>query len=226
MLIRFFDIILSGLALVALSPLLFPVVLLLKVTGEGEVFFLQDRVGKSRKLFKLYKFATMLKNSPNIGTGTVTMKNDPRVLPVGLFLRKTKINELPQLVNVLCGDMSLIGPRPQAKRCFDAFPAAAQEILVRIKPGLSGVGPIVFRNEEKILDGHAGNLDFYDSIIGPYKGEVEAWYVSNYSLKTYLSLILLTIWVVVIPHSDVVWRFYRDLPAPPLELKSYLRYPF
>ena len=98
---RFFDILFSGLALLLLSPLLVPIGIILKCSGEGEVFFLQERIGKDGKLFKLFKFATMLKDSPNLGTGTVTMRGDPRVLPVGKFLRKTKINELPQIINIL-----------------------------------------------------------------------------------------------------------------------------
>ena len=130
-------------------------------------------------MFKLFKFATMLKDSPSMGTGTVTIKNDPRVLPAGKFLRKTKINELPQLLNVFIGQMSLVGPRPQAPRCFDAFPVESQDIIVQVKPGLSGIGPIVFRGEEDILEGHSGTLDFYDNVIGPYKGDVEAWYVGK-----------------------------------------------
>jgi lipopolysaccharide/colanic/teichoic acid biosynthesis glycosyltransferase len=116
--------------------------LILKFSGEGEIFFVQERVGKEKKLFRLFKFATMLKDSQKIGSGTVTMKNDPRVLPVGSFLRKTKINELPQLLNVFLGHMSLIGPRPQASRCFNAFPVKFQEIIIQVKPGLSGIGPI------------------------------------------------------------------------------------
>ena len=91
---RFFDVCFSGIALVILSPLLLPLMFLLRVTGEGEVFFPQSRVGRGGTHFKLYKFATMLKNSPNIGTGTVTLYNDPRILPMGGFLRRTKINEL------------------------------------------------------------------------------------------------------------------------------------
>ena len=160
MLIRFFDVVLSCLALIVLSPLLIPIVLFLKFSGEGEIFFLQERVGKNREMFKLFKFATMLKDSPSMGTGTVTMKNDPRVLPAGKFLRKTKINELPQLLNVFIGHMSLVGPRPQAPRCFDAFPVESQDIIVQVKPGLSGIGPIVFRGEEDILEGYSGTLDF------------------------------------------------------------------
>ncbi|MDC0392725.1 sugar transferase, partial [Gammaproteobacteria bacterium] len=138
--IRFFDILLSLLALIILLPLLLPVMLILRLSGEGEIFFLQERVGKYREGFKLLKFATMLKDSPSIGTGTVTMKNDPRVLPIGKFLRKTKINELPQLFNIFLGHMSVIGPRPQTPRCFEAFPPKSQDIIIQVKPGLSGIG--------------------------------------------------------------------------------------
>jgi lipopolysaccharide/colanic/teichoic acid biosynthesis glycosyltransferase len=111
--------------------LLVPIALLLRLTGEGEIFFLQERVGKDGKPFNLFKFATMLKNSPNIGTGTVTMKNDPRVLPMGKFLRKTKINELPQLVEHLLGGHECCGPRPQTHRCFNAFPVELQRGIVQ-----------------------------------------------------------------------------------------------
>jgi lipopolysaccharide/colanic/teichoic acid biosynthesis glycosyltransferase len=225
MLIRLFDLALSGMALVALSPLLIPIVLFLKFSGEGEIFFLQERVGKNTEMFKLFKFATMLKDSPSMGSGTVTMKNDPRVLPAGKFLRKTKINELPQLLNVFIGHMSLVGPRPQTPRCFDVFPDEIKNIIVQVKPGLSGIGPIVFRGEEDILDGHSGTLEFYDNIIGPYKGEVEAWYVGKQSLLVYFSLILLTAWVVLFPKSDLVWRSFKDLPSPPDVLKKDLNFP-
>jgi len=226
MLIRLFDVLFSGIALIILSPMLIPIIFVLKFSGEGEIFFLQERVGKNREMFKLYKFVTMLKDSPNIGTGAVTMKNDPRILPVGIFLRKTKINELPQLLNVFLGHMSLIGPRPQAPQCFGAFTVKSQDIIVKVKPGLSGIGPIVFRGEEDILEGHSGTLDFYDNIIGPYKGDVEAWYVRKQNLIVYFSLILLTIWVVFFPKSDVIWRVFKDLPTPPVILKNDLNFPY
>ena len=226
MLIRFFDVGLSGLALILLSPLIIPIVLFLKFSGEGEIFFLQERVGKNREMFRLFKFATMLKDSPSMGTGTVTMKNDPRVLPAGKFLRKTKINELPQLLNVFIGHMSLVGPRPQAPRCFDAFPVESQDIIVQVKPGLSGIGPIVFRGEEDILEGHSGTLDFYDNVIGPYKGKVEAWYVEKQGLIAYFALILLTVWVVFFPKSDLIWRAFKSLPTPPDNLKDELNFPY
>ena len=222
---RCFDVVLSGVALLILSPLIIPIALLLRFTGEGEVFFLQERVGKGGKLFKLFKFATMLKNSPHIGTGTVTLKGDPRVLPVGSFLRKTKINELPQLMNIFLGDMSVVGPRPQTSRCFDAFPRDLQSVIIKMKPGLSGIGPIVFRGEGDILADHSGAAEFYDKVIAPYKGQVEAWYIDHQTPFTYFAIILVTIWVVLFPSSGTVWHVFKGLPVPPDSLKGPLNYP-
>ena len=221
---RFFDIFFSSLALILFLPLLISVAILLKLTGEGEVFFLQERVGQNKQLFKLFKFATMLKNSPNLGTGTVTLKNDPRVLPFGRFIRQTKINELPQLINIFLGDMSIVGPRPQAQRCFDAFPLEYQKIITQVKPGLSGIGSIIFRNEENILVDHARSIHFYDQVIAPYKGEVESWYILHQKMRYYFLIILLTIWVVIKPKSNLVWKIFHDLPIPPMKLKLALNY--
>ncbi len=215
---RFLDIILSGAALLVLAPLLVPVAIVLRFSGEGEVFFGQNRVGRGGGHFRLLKFATMLKDSPNMGTGTVTLRDDPRVLPVGRFLRKTKINELPQLLNILRGDMSLIGPRPQTQRCFDAFPERSQAAIKTVRPGLSGIGSIVFRGEEDMMHA-AGDPDhFYDHVIMPYKGKLEEWYSRNQGVRNYILLIALTVWVVLRPHSRLVWRMFKDLPAPPDEI--------
>jgi len=160
-----------------------------------------------------------------MGTGTVTMKDDTRILPLGKFLRKSKINELPQLFNILIGDMSIIGPRPQAKSCFDAFSTEAQKNIIKLKPGLSGIGPIIFRNEENILEGNSSTLDFYNNAIAPYKGEVEAWYLDNRNVPKYFMLISMTVWVVVFSKSDLVWKLFDDLPIPPDILKKDLNYP-
>jgi lipopolysaccharide/colanic/teichoic acid biosynthesis glycosyltransferase len=221
---RFFDILLSGVALLLLSPLLVPIVIALRFTGEGEVFFLQERIGKNGKKFKLFKFATMLKNSPNIGTGTVTMKGDPRVLPVGLFLRKTKINELPQLINIFFGHMSVIGPRPLTMQTFGAYSETTQSLIKQVRPGLSGVGSIIFRGEEDIMHGATASVDFYANVIAPYKGELEEWFVSNKSLYIYFVAIFVTIWVVIFPNTKKVWVVFKDLPKPPTELKQLLNY--
>ena len=109
---RIFDIFLSSIAITLLSPILILIIVILKLTGEGEIFYLQERVGYKTKSFMIYKFATMVKNSPNIGTGDVTLRNDPRVTKVGKYLRDSKLNELPQLFNIFMGDISIIGPRP------------------------------------------------------------------------------------------------------------------
>lgn len=220
---RILDIVLSGLALLALSPLLVPIAIILLLTGEGEVFYFQERVGRSGHRIRLYKFATMLKNSPNIGAGTITLKNDPRILPVGRFLRKTKINELPQLLNVLIGDMSIVGPRPQTQRCFDAFPQSSREAILKVRPGLSGIGSIVFRDEEELMDGQTDAGRYYDEVIAPYKGALEEWYVKHGGLGTYLKVVLATAWVVARPDSQIVWRIFAGLPQPPEALRSALK---
>ena len=219
---RFFDIIFSGSALVLLSPLLLPLMFILRVTGEGEIFFPQSRVGRGGKHFELYKFATMLKDSPNMGTGTVTVKNDPRVLPMGGFLRKTKINELPQLINIFNGDMSVIGPRPQTQRCFDAFPLLSQSEIIKVRPGLSGIGSIVFRNEEEMMHANNDPDKFYDEIVMPYKGKLEEWYVRNLSIGLYFQLILITIYVVLFTSGKTVWAVLKKLPDPPKSLIKWL----
>lgn len=217
---RFFDVLFSGFALLIFSPLLIPIVIGLRFSGEGEIFYVQERIGKDGKHFGLLKFATMLKNSPNMGTGTVTVKNDPRILPMGHFLRRTKINELPQLINVLKGDMSIIGPRPQAIRCFNAFTKDVQTEIVKIPPGLSGTGSIVFRNEEDLLHDARDQVSFYDNVIAPYKGDVEVWYIRNQSLTNYFLLIFVTVWVVFFHNTRILWQLFPSLPSPPVELHN------
>ena len=212
---RLLDITLSAIALVALSPLLVPVIVILRITGEGEVFFRQERVGRGGRMFGLIKFATMLKNSPEIGTGTITLQDDPRVLPFGRLLRATKINELPQLFNILLGDMSIIGPRPQTRRCFNAFPRRSQAVIVKVRPGLSGIGSVVFRDEAAMMATSVQPSRFYDRAIMPYKGVLEEWYVARHSVVTDLLLICVTAWVVVFPYSMIAWRVFPDLPAMP-----------
>ena len=146
---RFFDVIFSLIAVILLLPLLFPIAFVLRITGEGEVFFQQSRIGKNGRPFNLIKFATMLKNSPNIGTGTITLREDPRILPVGRLLRSTKLNELPQLFNVLRGDMSLIGPRPQTYRCFKGFHFDLKKKLLRFGLACLGLAPYFFEMKTK-----------------------------------------------------------------------------
>ena len=136
---RIFDILSSTIALVILSPLLIPLVIGLKLTGEGYIWYFQERVGFKNKLFNIFKFATMLKDSPNMAGGLITTKKDPRLTPLGGLLRDTKINELPQLINILNGDMSVVGPRPVMQKSFDAYPPEVQKVIYNVKPGLTAV---------------------------------------------------------------------------------------
>ena len=200
---RFFDIVFSLSAIIMLSPLIIPITLILRLTGEGEVFFRQSRVGKNKINFKLLKFATMLKNSENIGAGTVTLKDDFRVLPVGKFLRKTKLNELPQLFNILLGDMSIIGPRPLHKKQFSFYLSKDQDIIASTTPGLSGVGSIIFRDEEKILQNSEDPDLTYKLQITPEKAILEKWYISNKSLFLYFKLIILTVMAILFPNKNM-----------------------
>ena len=218
---RIFDLAFSSLALLVLSPLMIPLVLILRFSGEGEIFYKQNRVGLNSKSFGLLKFATMLKNSPNLGTGNMTIKNDPRILPLGNFLRKTKINELPQLLNIFLGDMSFIGPRPLTQDHFDRYKPSVQQVIASVQPGLSGIGSIVFRDEEEMLHQHTDAKEFYKEYISPYKGTLEVWYVKHQGLVTYFTLIFLTIWVVVFSKSNAAWKVFSSLPKPPLVLEKY-----
>jgi lipopolysaccharide/colanic/teichoic acid biosynthesis glycosyltransferase len=217
---RALDISLSLFTILLLSPLLLLIILLLKFTGEGEVFYKQQRVGKGGKVFGVYKFATMVKNSSKIGAGFITTKNDPRVLPLGRILRKTKINELPQVFNVFLGDMSFVGPRPQVPKHFDIYSEQVKTELKKISPGLTGIGSIFFRDEESILEKNAqlSYEECYHKVIAPYKGELELWYVKNRSIRLYLMLIFLTAWVVLFPETKLHLKFFKSLPPPPREL--------
>ena len=200
---RFFDLLFSSIAIIFLLPLLIPVIVILRLTGEGEVFFRQARVGKDKVGFSLLKFATMLKNSEQIGAGTVTLKDDYRVLPVGAFLRKTKLNELPQLFNILLGEMSIIGPRPLHNKQFSFYSDADQIIISSTMPGLSGVGSIVFRDEEKILRSSSDPDKTYRHRITPEKAKCEKWYVEHKSLLLYFKLIVLTVIAIFFSSGDM-----------------------
>jgi lipopolysaccharide/colanic/teichoic acid biosynthesis glycosyltransferase len=219
MLIRFFDIFFSFLAIIFLLPLFAPIVIVLRFTGEREIFYRQERVGQFGRNFDLLKFATMLKDSPTIGAGEITLKNDPRVLPFGRFLRKTKINELPQLFSILLGQISVVGPRPMVPNTFLKYSPEAQFELKKVKPGLTGIGSIVFRDEEKFLEGKTEPRKFYDQHIIPYKNELELWYVENESIITYFKIIFVTAWVIMFSRSKIYEKLFSQLPKLPSSLK-------
>lgn len=221
-LIRVMDIAISALALMLFLPVLLVVMVVLRCTGEGEVFYRQTRIGLHGRPFGLLKFATMLKNSASTGSGELTLPQDSRVLPFGRWLRRTKLNELPQLINILKGDLSMIGPRPQTPRYYNAFRPEDRGYIAQVRPGLSGVGSVLFRDEENIIARVADPVRFDDEVITPYKGQVERWFVCNQSLGRYFDLMLTTILVVVWPERGYHRKLLSSLPEPPAELRDFL----
>jgi lipopolysaccharide/colanic/teichoic acid biosynthesis glycosyltransferase len=212
---RIIDVLLSLLALLVLLPLFIPIVVILLFTGEHKVFYLQTRVGYKNKDFKIIKFATMLSNSANMGSGSLTLKNDPRVLPFGSFLRKTKINELPQILNIIIGDLSIVGPRPQMQVDFEKYSNDVQGKIYSVRPGLTGIGSIIFRDEESLISVASENEnphDFYKRVIAPYKGELEIWYHSHRSVFLDSQLIFMTAWAIVSPETRLYEKWFKDLP--------------
>ena len=208
---RVFDILIATIALILLSPLLIPSCIILLFTGEREVFYKQKRIGYKNKPFDIWKFATMLKNSPNIGTGEITLRNDPRVTAFGKFLRITKINELPQIINVFKGDMSIVGPRPLMEVSVQLYPQEIRDKIYNCKPGMTGIGSLIFRDEEKLISDAADPKTMYVTIY-PFKGALEMWYQQHASLYTDFMIIFLTAWSIIFPKTQLVNTIFKDLP--------------
>ena len=213
---RLFDVLTSGIAILLLSPILIPIIIGLRFTGEGHVWYKQERLGYKNNPFQIWKFATMLKNSANMPGGYITVKKDPRLTPMGDFLRKSKINELPQLFNIFAGRMSIVGPRPVMKVSFQAYPENIRDVIYDVKPGLTGVGSIIFRDEEELITdvrNKGGDIHgFYVNQIYPHKGNLELWYQKNKSLILDFQIILLTAWVIFVPTSKLYEKWFKDLP--------------
>ncbi len=208
---RISDVVIALAMLTVLSPIFIIIMLLLSVTGELEIFYHQERVGFKNRRFKIWKFATMLKNSPNIGTGDVTIANDPRLIPLGAFLRKTKLNELPQLLNVLKGEMSIVGPRPLMVTGFERYLPHIQQRIYDIKPGITGIGSVIFRDEETIVSKSSDYESTYRK-INNCKGELELWYQNRMNFITDITIIFLTVWVIIFRKSNLVYKLFTGLP--------------
>lgn len=211
---RFFDMLVSFIVLVILTPFFILVSLLLLFTGENEILYFQERIGYQNKKFKIWKFATMIKNSLLLGSGSITTVNDFRVTKVGKYLRKSKINELPQIINILKGDISIVGPRPLVENIFLFYPEEYRNKIYNVKPGLTGIGSIIFRDEESIISSVTSEkpLDYYKRVISPYKGELEMWYQSKRSFILDFKLIFLTAWVIIFPDTRIYEKWFKDLP--------------
>lgn len=216
---RTFDLSLSIIGLLVISPLFIIIIFMLKFTAEGEIFYKQERMGLHKKLFNIYKFATMLKDSPNLGNKTLTVRNDPRITPIGKFLRITKINELPQILNVIKGDMSLVGPRPLLPKSFEKYTVAVQNVIYKNRPGITGLGSLVFRDEELLVTKYKelgkDPIEYYKTYIYPHKGALEEWYFYNCSILVDIKILFLTFWSLLNPTSQLVYRTLKNLPLKP-----------
>jgi lipopolysaccharide/colanic/teichoic acid biosynthesis glycosyltransferase len=210
------DVSISSLLLIVLSPLLAVVAVILRLTNEREVLFRQSRIGQGNEPFLVWKFVTMRKDSEK--QGTITVKNDPRVLRFGRLLRKTKVNELPQLVNVLRGEMSIVGPRPLTEECFHFFSEEVQRRAFLSKPGLTGIGSVVFRDEEEMMDRSKEEPTVSYARVMSFKGALELWYLENRSTKTDLKIMLLTAITIFRPRTNMASRWFKKLPEPPSTL--------
>lgn len=191
---RIIEITLSGLAIIVLSPLFVIIPILIKLTGEN-IFFLQERVGQGEKPFNLVKFTTMPKGSEKLGY--ITTSADSRPTTLGRFLRKTKINEIPQLINVFLGDMSIIGPRPLLRVHAEIYPENTRKKIYSTRPGLIGIGSLYFHHEDNLLASVDNPNQYYEKVIMPKKAELELWYNQNWSVLLDIRLLLLSFLILL-----------------------------
>ena len=187
---RLLDFLSALIGLIVLSPLFLIISLIIKLTSPGPVFHCGKRVGLNGRLFNLYKFRTMIANAQDIGPG-ITAQNDPRITGIGKFLRKTKMDEFPQLINVLTGDMSLVGPRPEDPRYVTQYTPEQRKIL-RVRPGITSAASLTYRNEEQMLRGQDWET-VYETQILPAKLEIDLAYLSKRTLSSDMLLIARTI---------------------------------
>lgn len=192
--IRFLDILFSFFGLILLSPLFLIIVLCIACSSSGSIFYKQARVGKDGVDFQLYKFRTMAVGSDKDHLITIGAK-DNRITKVGFFLRKYKLDELPQLVNVLLGDMSLVGPRPEVRKYVDLYDDEQREIL-KIRPGITDYASILYMNENALLENTADAEKMYIEQIMPQKIRYNRIYINNYTVVEYFKIIFLTFWKI------------------------------
>lgn len=192
---RLFDIVASGLGLLVLSPLFLIVAVWIKLDSPGPVFFRQVRVGRFNKDFRIFKFRTMRVGSDK-GSQITIGGRDPRVTRAGYWLRRFKIDELPQLINVFIGDMSLVGPRPEVRHYVDMYTPEQMHVL-DVRPGITDAASIMFRNESEFLEQADDPEKHYIEVLMPKKLELYLQYVNNHSLMGDIRLILKTLWTVM-----------------------------
>ena len=210
---RFFDIVFALMGIVITGPFLLLSIFIIFISGETKPLFIQLRVGKDRQLFRFYKLRTM-KRTQSKNSGPITFHGDDRITKVGMFLRWSKMDEFPQFFNVLNGDLSFVGPRPLMPETFYAYDKSTQKRIAKVKPGITGVGSVVFRNEALLLKqaGENKQKDFYLNKILPYKGELEEWYVKHQSFGVDLKLLFFSAAVIAYSRMTGLHNYFKNLP--------------
>ncbi len=193
---RIFDVVLAMLAFLLLSPLFFIGSLLAKLQSKGPVFYKSERVGKDEVIFAMYKFRTMVVNADTLG-GSLTTYKDARITPIGRFLRWTKLDELPNLINVIKGEMSLIGPRPEAPDYVKYYTEIQKQVLL-VKPGITGPSQLANRDEEEKLKGQQDAEYYYITELMPKKLALDLHYIATQSIAMDIRWLLKTLWVVIV----------------------------
>ncbi len=204
---RLFDFITVSIGFLFLSPLFIVIMILIKIFSPGPIFYHQQRIGRNGILFRLYKFRSMVVNADRIGT-SVTTEKDPRITPIGRFLRKTKIDELPQLWNVLKGDMSLVGPRPDVPEIVQKYTPEMKRIF-QIRPGITSVATLHLRDEEAILARVQDPERFYENVLVPLKVKLAMEHVDRNSFAFDLKILFQTIWMLTLGR----WWPIKEHPA-------------
>ena len=191
-LIRLFDLLFSFFGLIILSPLYLIIALSVLIDSPGKIIYTQWRVGKNNRDFKLYKFRTMKINADKLGLITVGMK-DPRITRSGTFIRKYKLDELPQLLNVFNGQMSLVGPRPEVRQYTEQYSLANQMIVLSVKPGITDLASIEYSKENELLSNVTDPEKYYVDVVMPAKIKLNLNFIENPTLSNYLRIIIMTI---------------------------------
>ncbi|RLC80839.1 MAG: sugar transferase [Chloroflexi bacterium] len=195
MLKRIFDILIASIGLIAFSPLMLIIAILIKLDSPGPIFYRAPRVGKDGKPFRMFKFRTMVANAEKIGP-PITVGDDPRITRIGARLRSSRLDELPQLINVLCGEMSMVGPRPETPYFVEKFSPEQREVL-KVKPGMTGLAQITFRHEEEILSNPGALDEEYMNVILPPKLALDLEYIKHQSLLLDVKTLFQTAWVLL-----------------------------
>ena len=194
---RIFDVVVGLVLLTILSPIFIVTALAVRLSSKGSIFYKQERVGRCHRLFFVWKFRTMYSDADRNGP-LITSSDDDRITAIGKYLRKNKIDELPQLWNVIVGDMSLVGPRPQVPRFVNAFPSDQRAIIMSVRPGITGPTQLKFRDEEKMLEGQIDREGYYIEHLLPIKCQMDVDYVQHRSFISDLRVLFKTGWIITL----------------------------